>query len=66
MLSQKEAESSYLAYHYSLTALPNWQDCSIDRFRQASFHAIGHEEQVTLLLHRSRSVQARQRQLRAC
>lgn len=47
-LSQKEAESSYLAYHDSLTALPN-RRLLIDRFRQASFHADRHQEQVALL-----------------
>ena len=47
-LAHKEAESSYLAYHDSLTALPN-RRLLIDRFRQASFHADRHQEQVALL-----------------
>jgi diguanylate cyclase (GGDEF)-like protein len=47
-LVHKEAESSYLAYHDSLTALPN-RRLLIDRFRQASFHADRHQEQVALL-----------------
>ena len=47
-LSQKEAESSYLAYHDSLTALPN-RRLLIDRFRQATIHADRHQEQVALL-----------------
>ncbi|MHB8448324.1 MAG: diguanylate cyclase domain-containing protein, partial [Rudaea sp.] len=47
-LSQKEAESSYLAYHDSLTALPN-RRLLIDRFRQATIHADRHQEHVALL-----------------
>ena len=47
-LSQKEAESSYLAYHDSLTALPN-RRLLTDRFRQAILHADRHQEQVALL-----------------
>lgn len=47
-LSRKEAESSYLASHDSLTALPN-RRLLTDRFRQATFHADRHQEQVALL-----------------
>ncbi len=47
-LSQKKAELSYLAYHDSLTALPN-RRLLIDRFRQATIHADRHQELVALL-----------------
>ena len=47
-LSQKEAESSYLACHDSLTALPN-RRLLMDRFEQATGHADRHREQVALL-----------------
>lgn len=47
-LSKKEAESSYLACHDSLTGLPN-RRLLMDRFEQASGHADRHQEQVALL-----------------